>query len=457
MHEKLSILGGDKVRSRPFRQRLTIGEEEKAAVLDVLESGKLSSFIGGEGRFFNGGQKVLAFEKACCKEFHAKHAVTVNSWTSGLTAAIGAVGVEPGDEVICSPFTMSASATCALFYGGIPVFADIDSETYCLSPESIEACITSRTKAIVVVHLFGHAADMDRILEITAPRGIRVIEDAAQAPGVTYRGKKVGSLGDLGGFSLNYHKHIHAGEGGIIVTNSDELAHRCRLIRNHGENANENLSASQLVNAIGGNFRMTELQAAIGLKQLGRLRDCLETRQRLANYLSSCLKEIPGLKAQPRQNSHAHYLFPIRYDAEVIGISREMFVKAVNAELPIPNGVETTPLTAGYVKPLYLNAVYQKQIAIGKNGFPFSFNPSVKYNYDMGICPKTESAYFQDLLITTLVREPLTEEDLKDFVRAITKVVEQADKLREVFGEKATREGSILTPVDVAAGIDSSL
>ncbi len=456
MNSKLALLGGEKVRLAPFPHRKTMRDDEKAAAVKVLDSDKLSSFIGSAGPMFNGGHFVRTFEQECCNAFEAKHAVSVNSWTSGLVAAIGAVGVEPGDEVICSPFTMSASATCALFYGGVPVFADIDPVTYCLSPSSIERCISPRTKAIVVVHLFGHAADMDAILEIARPRGIFVIEDAAQAPGVTYKGRKVGSIGDIGGFSLNYHKHIHTGEGGVIVTNSDELAHRCRLIRNHGENANGDLEGTAIANTIGGNYRLTELQAAIGSAQLNRLNGYLQLRQELAGFVSQQLRNLPGLSVQPAQESHAHYCYPIRFASGRLGISRSLFVKAVNAELPTPNGIESTPLTAGYVKPLYFSPVYQRQIAIGTKGFPFNFNANVSYDYSLGICPVAENAYSGELLLSTLIREPLTTTDMQDFVEAIRKVVEHVDDLKAAFGEHSMHESEVVTPVDIAAGVVST-
>jgi dTDP-4-amino-4,6-dideoxygalactose transaminase len=160
---------------------------------------------------------------------------------------------------------MSASATAVLFYGGIPIFADLDRDRYTLDPLSVESCITPRTKAIMVVHLFGYPADMDAIMAIAKKYRLMVIEDAAQAPGVLYKGRPVGAIGDVGGFSLNFHKHIHTGEGGLLVTNNDEIALRCRLIRNHGENATEAYGVEDISNTIGSNYRFTELQAAIGI------------------------------------------------------------------------------------------------------------------------------------------------------------------------------------------------
>lgn len=452
MNDIPAILGGSPVRTSSFAPRVTMGHEERQAVLEVIDSDVLSAFIGGPGRSFAGGPKVQRFEADWATAFRVRHAVSVNSWTTGLVTAVGAVGVQPGDEVICSPYTMSASATCALFYGGVPVFADIDPDTFCLDPDSIEASITPRTKAIVAVHLFGQPADMNEILELAKPRGIRVIEDGAQSPGAMYGGRCVGALGDIGGFSLNYHKHIHTGEGGMIVTNDDELAHRCRLIRNHGENANEDLDDDQLPNTIGSNYRLTELQAAVGIAQLKRLSGCLTVRQQLAEHLTQCLADIPGVHPQrcKPDRTHAYYVFPIKYDASQLGISREMFVKSVVAEFPGCTGVESTPLFAGYVKPLYWNRLYQQQIAIGKQRFPFSCNPDVRYEYPRGLCPVAEQAYQESLLLSPLVREPLTIADMEELAAAIRKVARHADAIREHFGEVAVTSQSVYTPLQAA-------
>ncbi|MBM3946873.1 MAG: DegT/DnrJ/EryC1/StrS family aminotransferase, partial [SAR202 cluster bacterium] len=232
---KLAIRGGTPVRSQPFPSYRTIGEEEKLAVMEVMDRGVLSQFQGEDGPNFLGGPKVRELEKTWCDYLGTRHAVAVNSATSGLNAAIGALGIAPGDEVICTPYTMSASATCALVYHAIPVFADVDADTFNLDPEAVRRVITPRTRAIVVVHLFGQPANMDGIMAIAREHHLKVVEDAAQAPGATYKGRPVGTIGDIGVFSLNYHKHIHTGEGGICTTNDDDLALRLALIRNHGE------------------------------------------------------------------------------------------------------------------------------------------------------------------------------------------------------------------------------
>jgi perosamine synthetase len=422
-----------------------MGAEELRGVTRVLDSDVLSGFIGAVGSAFNGGPEVRAFEDAWARKFGFAHAISVNSWTSGLMAAVAAIGIEPGDEVICSPYTMSASATSALFYGGIPVFADIDPGTFNLDPASVRRCITSRTKAIIVVHLFGHPAEMDSILAIAAEHGLKVIEDAAQAPGVMYRGRPVGALGTIGGFSLNYHKHIHTGEGGMLVTNDEQVAQRAQLIRNHGENAFEMFGITDLSNVIGGNYRLTELQAAIGLAQLDKLDGILARRTELAGYLDSRLRELPGLTVQqvPADCTHAYYMYPIRYDATVAGLSRGAFRKAVSAELPAPKSWETTPLAEGYVKPLYLNSIYQRRIAIGSKGFPFNLRKDGP-DYGKGLCPVTERLYEREMLLTPLIREPLTVGDVKDLADAIEKVIANAAAIRGRFPDAA--DGEMLDP-----------
>jgi perosamine synthetase len=430
---KLAILGGKPIRLKDFPNRVSMGSEEKSAAMRVMDSDVLSGFVGAGGRFFNGGKEVVDFENLWAQTYGFKHAISTNSWTTGLQTAVGAIGIEPGDEVICSPYSMSASATVVLFYGGIPIFADLDPSRFSIDPSSIERCITPRTKAIFVVHLFGYPADMDAIMQIAEKHGLMVIEDAAQAPGVLYKGRPVGTIGDVGGFSLNYHKHIQTGEGGLIVTNNDAIALRCQLIRNHGENATEAMGIDDISNTLGSNYRFTELQAAIGIEQFKKLKGMLAHRAELGRYLDSRLQDIPGLSIQKIEDgsTHSYYMYPVRFDEEIVGVSRNTFLRAVTAELPKPKYWDTTPFAEGYVKPLYLNPIYQKQIAIGKKGFPFTFNPGVTYQYPKGLCPVTEKLYEKELLLSPLVREGMGVEDIKDFADAIEKVMGSIRELQE--------------------------
>ena len=421
----IAVAGGSRVRTVPFPRRTTIDEHEVSAALRVLHSGELSAFFGSAGPFFDGGKEVLAFERSFADQAGARHAVTFNSWTSGLTAAIGSLGLEPGDEMLCAPYTMSASATCALFYGAVPVFVDIDPATFCINPDRIEQLITPRTRAIMVVHLFGLPADLGPILSIAERHGLRVIEDAAQAPLATYRGAPVGSIGDLGGFSLNYHKHIHTGEGGIVTTNDAALARRCSLIRNHGENVVTE-DEPDLATSFGGNFRLTELQAAIGMAQLDRLPALVKQRRELAGHLAERLEGHPSLTVptQPGDREHSYYVFPLLYDESVIGVSREAFIAAVNAELPEAATWDEVPLAGGYVRPLHLNPVYPAAAQL--RGRP---TETALSSYRQGACPVAEQMHATDLLLTPLVREPLTPADLDDLAAALWKVAEHASEI----------------------------
>lgn len=446
-----AILGGEKVRNSNFPIRQTMFNEEIKAVTDVLHSDNLSAFLGAPGKSFLGGEKVLEFEELWKKKYGFKHAISINSWTSGLMISVGAIGIEPGDEVICSPYTMSASATAVLFYGGIPVFADIDPDSYNIDPKSIEEKISNRTKAILVVHIFGGTADMDEIMKIAKRNNLKVIEDAAQSPGTFYKNQAIGAIGDIGGFSLNYHKHIHCGEGGMIVTNDDDLALKAQLIRNHGENCAENLDKKFLPNIIGGNYRLTEISAAIGIEQFKKLDSIILNRKNLANFLHKEISTIDCLQSYtPKPGyDHVYYVFPIKFNSVIAGISRNNFVKSVNAEFLNASGWESTPLAEGYVKPLYLNPIYQEKIAIGSKGFPFNFNTGVDYNYSKGICPIVEKLYEDQMIITPLIRDPLTIEDLKGLIMAIKKVLKHSKEISEHF--KDIIDETMYTPVKVAS------
>ena len=291
----LAINGGNPVRTKLFPAYRTIGTEEKDAVAKVLDSGILSRYLGCWHDNFYGGPEVQNLEKEWAEYFSVKHAIAVNSCTSGLYCAVGAIGTEPGEEIIVSPFTMSASAVAPLVYNAIPVFADIEEDCFCLDPDSVEQKITSRTKAIIVVDIFGQPYDAEKINSIAKKHNLYVIEDAAQAPGARYKGRYAGTLGDIGVFSLNYHKHIHCGEGGIVVTDDDVLAEKVCLIRNHAEAVVETKGVSDLTNMLGFNYRMTEIEAAIAKCQLKKLPGLLKSRRGNCEYLSEKLAQIPAI------------------------------------------------------------------------------------------------------------------------------------------------------------------
>jgi len=416
---KLAIHGGKPIRKRPFPAYVTIGEEEKRVVLEVLGGKVLSKFLATWSPDFYGGPQVQKLEEEWAGYFRVKHAVSLNSATSGLYAAMGAAGVGPGDEVIVSPYTMSASATAALVYGAIPVFADIDPDIFTLTPQSIRKCITPYTKAMIVVDLFGHPADMDEIMRVAREHNLVVIEDAAQAPGALCHGRYAGTLADMGVFSLNYHKTVHCGEGGVVVTNSDDFAERLQLIRNHAEVVVKDKGVQNIVNMVGFNYRMTEIEAAIAREQLKKLEGLITSRVEAANYLTERLSDCPGVVPPiVRQGvRHGYYAYAIRFDASKAGISRDRFVRAINGE-----GI---PMSQGYVEPIYLEPVYQQRIAFGKDGFPFTY-PGYKghVSYDRGICPVTEQMYYLELVYTNVCHAQVTRRDLEDVIAAFHKVFE---------------------------------
>lgn len=429
--KKLAINGGEKIRNTLFPAYRIMGKEEEKAVEEVIRSGILSKYLGCWDEDFMGGTQVRALEKEWAEYFGVKHAIAVNSATSGLYCAVGAAGVGPGDEIIVSPYTMCASATAPLIYNAIPIFADIEEDYFCLDPGSVEKRITERTKAIIVVDIFGQPYDADKINAIARKYNLLVIEDTAQAPGARYGGKYAGTLGDMGVFSLNYHKHIHCGEGGIIVTNNDELAERLQLIRNHAEAVVEEKGVKNLNNMIGFNYRMTELEAAVARQQLKKLACLLDERRSNIKYLADKLRTIPCLGIPPERvnTQHAYYMQPIKFKKEIVGISREKYIEAVKAELmPIElREAEGVSMGCGYVKPLYLQPLFQNKIGYGGTDYPFCLS---NVSYEKGICPVCEKMHYEELIIHDMIKPFLSKEDLDDVYMAFKKVYDNIDELR---------------------------
>lgn len=423
MH-KLAILGGKKTRRKPFIDHAIIGNEEKKRVNDVLKSGMLSGFIAKAGENFLGGRQVREFEDLVKKYFDIKFAISANSATAALHAAIGACEVGPGDEVIVPPYTMSASATSIIMANAVPVFVDIEEENFCIDPERIKKAITPRTKAIMVVHIFGHSANMCEIVKIAKKHNLYVIEDCAQSPSAIYKGNLVGTIGDIGVFSLNQHKTITCGEGGFAITDDKKLALKMQLIRNHGEAVIGDMLLNDINNIIGFNYRMTELEAAISIAQFKKLDFLNKQRINLARYLTEKLSKFKGLilPKKDKQNKHVYFVYPIKIKEEEIGISRDVLVKALQAE-----GI---PCGAGYVRPIYHEPLYQKRIAYGKKGCPFtcSFYEG-ETNYSKGICPVAERMYEKELIVTSVCRYPHTCRDMDDVVSAFRKILDNKDEL----------------------------
>jgi perosamine synthetase len=313
-----------------------IGEEEVEAVVKVLRSGILTSGLGA-------GPAVTQFEKKFAEFACVKHAIAVNTGTAALHSAIVAAGVKQGDEVILPSFTFVATAEAVVMAGGKPVFTDVDPETYNISPAEIKKSITKKTKAIIPVDLYGFSAEIKPISEIAAKHGLAVVEDAAQAHGATYDGKPAGVFADAACWSLYASKNMTTGEGGVITTDSDEMAETLRLIRTHGEKAKY---ASLM---LGYNYRMSEIQAAIGLVQLEKLPAFVAKRRENAKRLTRLLAKTDRLQLpeETKDRQHSWYLYTVRLknatENERNKIVEELRRKDIGAEVYYSNPVHLMP------------------------------------------------------------------------------------------------------------------
>lgn len=420
---QLALLGGKPLIKKKIKKYVSIGNNEIDSILKVMKSGNLSGFYGSWEDGFLGGEVVQEFENLWSQYFNVKYSVSVNSNTSGLQAAMGAIGISPGDEVIVPATTMCATSTCALIYGGIPVFADIEDETFCLSLDSVKENITDKTKAIIAVNLFGHPAKLKELRYLCDQKDIFLIEDNAQAICAQENDEFCGTIGDIGVFSLNYHKHIHTGEGGVCVTNNKNLAERLQMIRNHAEAVVEEAGVKDLTNMVGFNFRMTEMSAAVGVAQFNNINHHLSKRTMVSSILNEKLQNLKGIQLPlTRKNcTHSYYNWVVKYDHKQFGISREVFVKALQSE-----GV---PAWHSYVKPLYMLPLFTNRKAIGNQNFPFNLT---KRTYGKGLCPIAERLYENELMGIECCAWELDEEMINLIAKAFIKVYQNIDLLHDI-------------------------
>jgi perosamine synthetase len=336
---------------------VNLSEEEQQEVLKVMKSQMLTLLHG---------EFVSKFEKEFARYIGVKHAIAVNTGTAALHIAIAALNIGPGDEVIVPPFTFIASASSILHNNAIPIFADIDDKSYTLDPNSVREKITEKTKAIIPVHLAGICADMSELMDIGSDNGINIIEDAAQSIGTRCYKKKVGSIGQLGCFSFYPSKNMTTGEGGMITTNDDELAEQCRLLRHHGE------PEWYVYNRLGYNYRMTEIQGAIGRVQLRKIDSFISMRNKNAKYLSEATSNLKGINPPfvPEYCEPAFNYWIGRLDPDVLGITKTQFLNRFPRSKVL------------YPKPLYKTKLFQEKIAYSK-GCPWScpfYNKEINYN-----------------------------------------------------------------------------
>ncbi len=353
MSDRLAIEGGSPVRVEPFPSWPFFDEREVEAVTEVVRSGNWGALIGNQ---------VTAFEREFAAYQQARHAVAVVNGTAALEVALRALGIGPGDEVITTAYTFIATPNAALLIGALPVFVDIEPDTHLIDAAQIEAAITPRTRAIMPVHLFGCPANLDAILEIARRHGLAVVEDACQAWGAEWRGRPVGALGNAGAFSFQASKNVTAGEGGLILTNDDELAERVWSLHNVGRRIGGEWYEHVRV---GWNYRMTEFQGAILRVQLTRLDEQAARRDANARYLIAGLAKLgPGLtpaRIDEHVTRHAWHVVALRYQAEPFGgWPRAEFARALRGE-GIPCGMGYVPLTRS---PAILDAFAQRRAEV---------------------------------------------------------------------------------------------
>lgn len=348
--DRPAILGGGKVHPEPFPAWPIFDQTEERALLDTLRSGK---WYRGNGR------SVARFEDAYAQLTGAKTCLATANGTSALFTSLNAMGIEPGDEVIVPPYTFIATVNVVLRQYALPVFVDTDPETFQMDARKLEAAITPRTRAIIPVHLGGNVCDLEAILGIAARHNVPVLEDACQAHLAEWRGRKVGTYGLAGCFSFQASKNLNSGEGGAILTSDEDLRERCYAFHNNGSGF-RSIGSNFTYNSAGCNLRMTEFQAALLMAQMTRIEAQAKTRTANAQYLTSMLKEIPGIAPERMYDGctrNAYHLYMFRYDKQhFAGLPRAAFLKALAAE-GIPSSGGYSPLNT---QPFLTNALHSR-------------------------------------------------------------------------------------------------
>lgn len=399
MKRNLAINGGPKTIDKDFAWPV-YDETDVNVVAEIIRSGKWGNPDCGDA--------VEAFEKEFASFCGTKYALTCVNGSVALRLALIACGVKPGDEVIVPPYTFIATASIVLEANCVPVFVDIDPDTYNLNPAEIEKAITKRTKAIIPVHFAGQACDMDAIMAIAKKHHLRVIEDACHGHGAEYNGKKLGSFGDAGCFSFQSSKNLTSGEGGMIITNDEGLYDMMNSLRNVGRVKDGQWYEHHNT---GCNYRITQMQAVLLSNQLKRLKEQTTRRHENGTYLNSLLEKIDGIKPLTRgmgETLHSYHIYIFKYDkSKFNNLSKVEFTKMLAAE-----GI---PCFMGYPQPLYKQPLFQK-----KNFMCYAIPPEV--DYTKVCCPETEKACYEEavwIFQNTLLG---TKEDMNKFAEAIIKI-----------------------------------
>jgi perosamine synthetase len=408
----LAIRGGESLRRRPFpsygdSSGRNLGDEEIELVVEVIRSGKLNRGVG---------DKVAQLEREFGDYMGVAHCTAVTSGTAALHTAIGAINPDPGDEIITGPITDIGGIFAILLANAVPVFADIQPDTYGMDPVDLERRITPRTKAIIPIHLFGGPCNMDAIMAVAAKHRLHVIEDSAQAHNALYRGRKVGTIGHFGAFSLQQSKHMTTGDGGLLISSDDRLAERAALFANKGW-PNYGSGGRDFI-SFGVNYRMTELQAAVALAQLRKLDSIVARRIRAADVITDMIRGLPGICAPATcpDCKHVYWFYPLRVVAAEAGVPAAEFAAALSAE-----GI---PASAGYIgKPIFLYDIIRGKQVYGASYFPWSLQPpGHEVRYELGECPQCEQALSE--MVVLPCNERFTDQDARDIGNAVCKVAE---------------------------------
>jgi dTDP-4-amino-4,6-dideoxygalactose transaminase len=407
---KLAIHGGEPYRTASFpsvgnASGRMLGDEELELLTEVIRSGHLNRV---------GGTKVPALEEAFAEIYGREHAVAVTSGTAALHTAVGALNLEPGDEVITTTVTDMGTIIAILMCNLVPIFADIDPRTGIITAETIEAQITEKTQAIIVVHLFGQMADMDPILALAAKHDLAVIEDCAQAHMSEYKGHLSGTMGDMGCFSFQQSKQMTTGDGGMVITDDGDLARHARLFADKGWPRGSQGERGHLF--LGPNYRMTELQGAVGLAQVGKIKEIVARRRKTAEMLAAELADIPGINPPyvlPEANP-TWWILPFTIDEDVLGVTPSEFSEAIRAE--------GMPFRVGYIpNPIFEYPVIRDRKTFGSSGIPWTLPQARKgITYDRADYPGTMQ-FLTETFVTSW-NEGMTEDDVKDIAGGLSKV-----------------------------------
>ncbi|HEY9651037.1 MAG TPA: DegT/DnrJ/EryC1/StrS family aminotransferase [Coleofasciculaceae cyanobacterium] len=384
----------------------TLGQEEIQLLAEAIASGTLTS---------TKGEFVKTLEQRFAQKLGVKYVYACSSGTAAVHTAVAAINPEPGDEIVTTSITDMGALTPILYQGAIPVFADVDPRTWNVTAETIEPCLSDRTKAIIVTHLFGNPCNLSEIMELARSRNIPVIEDTAQAFGAKHNGQFVGSIGTVGCFSLQQGKHITTGEGGLVATNDEAIARRLYLFINKAWGYGDPKPDHYFLAL---NYRMSELQGAVAVAQLSKLDGVVQQRISFAQQLTEKLQGLPGIETPwvDSRNIHTYWKYCLRVDSEVIpngpvGLAQRLKEKGI---FSAPRYIQ---------KPAFMCEIFQQQRTFGNSRFPFTLARPEAVDYDRSRFPGTYAGLESVLVLPW--NERYTQEHIDYIANAIQQAIAQ--------------------------------